>query len=384
MLEIRDIYKNYEGRPLLKGISFRVEEGETVCLLGPSGSGKSTLLRIIAGLEQAERGAVLWDGQDLTEVPVHRRRFGLMFQDYALFPHRSVFDNVAFGLRVQQVARAEVRNRVEAALEQVHMSAFANRRVTDLSGGEQQRVALARALTPRPRLLMLDEPLGALDRALREQLTGELRELLHAGDVPAIYVTHDQEEAFSIADRLLLLRDGQIVQSGTPAEMYACPANGWVAAFLGLTNLLAGEIISTRPLRVKTEVGVFQPAVSEVSQREPRTGDAVIVLLRPGGVEATSGRVSATFAGAAATPGGEKTTPPGGAEAQNTISGIVEDVVFREQGYRVRLRTEGDGAFQFILDQFLLDDAVAVNEPLTLTLRPEAIQCLPVEVEPHG
>ena len=171
MLEIRDIWKSYEGQPLLNGVSFSLEAGETVCLLGRSGSGKSTLLRIIAGLETAERGQVLWQGQDLSAVPVHLRQFGLMFQDYALFPHRDVAENVGFGLRMQGLSKAEISLRVAEALEQVNLAAFAKRRVTDLSGGEQQRVALARALAPRPRLLMLDEPLGALDRALREQLS---------------------------------------------------------------------------------------------------------------------------------------------------------------------------------------------------------------------
>ncbi|MGD0708243.1 MAG: ABC transporter ATP-binding protein, partial [Anaerolineaceae bacterium] len=202
MLEVRQIFKDFEGQPLLKGVSLTVSQGETVCLLGPSGSGKSTLLRIIAGLEPAESGQVLWDGRDLKEVPVYQRRFGLMFQDYALFPHKNVADNVAFGLRMQNLPADEIKQRVQEALEQVHLQAFARRRVTDLSGGEQQRVALARALAPRPLLIMLDEPLGAMDRALREQLIGEIRGLLHETRIPAIYVTHDQEEAFTIADRL--------------------------------------------------------------------------------------------------------------------------------------------------------------------------------------
>ena len=177
-LSLHEITKNYEGKPLLNGISFEVVSGETLCLLGRSGSGKSTLLRIIAGIESADGGSVQWDGEDLGECPTHLRRFGLMFQDYALFPHQNVAENVAFGLRMQGVTRAEIDRRVKAALEQVNMAGFANRRVTDLSGGEQQRVALARALAPAPRLLMLDEPLAALDRALRQQLQQELREVL--------------------------------------------------------------------------------------------------------------------------------------------------------------------------------------------------------------
>ncbi len=193
MLTVENIYKTYEDQPLLKGVSFTVGAHESVCLLGASGSGKSTLLRIIAGLESAESGRILWQSQDLKPVPVHRRQFGLMFQDYALFPHRTVAENVAFGLRMQNLPRPEITNRVAEALDQVNLGSFSGRRVTDLSGGEQQRVALARALAPRPRLLMLDEPLGALDRALREQVMEGLRRLLHATGIPAVYVTHDQD-----------------------------------------------------------------------------------------------------------------------------------------------------------------------------------------------
>ncbi len=169
---------------------------------------------------------MLWKGEDLASVPTHQRNFGLVFQDYALFPHLTVAENVAFGLKMQNLPQDEIKLRVTASLEQVDLSGFANRSVTDLSGGEQQRVALARALAPRPRLLMFDEPLGALDRALRDHFLDELRDILHRSDVPAIYVTHDQEEAFAIADRIALLHDGQIVQEGTPAEVFARPVFG--------------------------------------------------------------------------------------------------------------------------------------------------------------
>ena len=269
MLKLTSITKSYDNQPLLKGISFSVASGEVLCLLGASGSGKSTILRIIAGLEEAESGDVAWDGESLAGMPTHQRRFGLMFQDYALFPHLNVFENVAFGLRMQKteskasqlwsekrVARPDrvesggasareasdngqtIPERVMECLELVHLTGFEHRRVAELSGGEQQRVALARALAPRPRLLMLDEPLGALDRALKESLLDELRHILRGAGIPAIYVTHDQQEAFTLADRIILLRDGQIAQVGTPPEVFANPANGWVASFLGLGNVV--------------------------------------------------------------------------------------------------------------------------------------------------
>ena len=216
MLEIEDIHKTYEGMPLLEGVSLKVDPGETVCLLGPSGGGKSTLLRIAAGLEQPESGRVLWNGEEITRMPPHRRGFGLMFQDYALFPHLNVEENVAFGLRMQTLPAERIRREVKSALEKVELEGFERRRTEELSGGEQQRVALARTLAPRPKLIMLDEPLGALDRALREQLAGQLHRLLKELRIPSLYVTHDQEEAFAVAQRVALLHAGRIVQSGRP------------------------------------------------------------------------------------------------------------------------------------------------------------------------
>ncbi len=255
MLELRDIFKTYKGKPLLRGISFSVAEGETVCLLGASGSGKSTLLRMIAGLENPERGLILFNGLDLAQTPTHLRDFGLVFQDYGLFPHLNIFDNVAFGLRMRNLPDGEINSCVSALLKQVNLTEFECRKVTDLSGGEQQRVALARALAPQPRLLMFDEPLGALDRTLKESLLQELRSILHETKIPAIYVTHDQDEAFTIADRILLLHEGEIVREGTPAEVWSNPGSAWAARFLDAGNVLDGIIVSSG--QVKTECGVF-------------------------------------------------------------------------------------------------------------------------------
>jgi ABC-type Fe3+/spermidine/putrescine transport system ATPase subunit len=257
-LQVVAIEKTYEGSPLLKGISFEVKTGEVLCLLGRSGSGKSTLLRIIAGIESAERGRVLWNGEDMCEVPTHLRRFGLMFQDYALFPHLNVHDNVAFGLKMQGEDKETIDRKVTTALEQVNLADFGNRGVADLSGGEQQRVALARALAPEPRLLMLDEPLAALDRALRAQLQEELREVLHRTDIPAIYVTHDQDEALALGDRIALLNEGEIVQIGTPEEVYRRPKNEWVAQFLGMENIFEGKVVRLEPFTVSTGFGELE------------------------------------------------------------------------------------------------------------------------------
>lgn len=343
MLEVRDIHKTYEGQPLLRGISLQVAAGETVCLLGRSGSGKSTLLRIIAGLESPEKGDVLWDGQSLRGVPVHQRRFGLMFQDYALFPHRSVYENVAFGLRMQGLSPDQIRARVLESLERVDMAGFSNRRVTDLSGGEQQRVALARALAPRPRLLMLDEPLGSLDKTLREQLVEQLRLLLHQMNIPAIYVTHDQEEAFAVSDRLILLHNGLIEQEGTPAEVYDSPNTPWVAQFLGLSNLLAGEVVEPDPLRVRTPLGLFE--LNRPPENAPAPNEKVDILLRPSGA-----RVASSDGGV------------------NRIEGVVEDVVFRGEAFRVTLALEHGYSFTFFLEE-----KPALGQPLSLELDRDAV-----------
>jgi len=255
MLELKHIEKNYNRLPLLEDVSFSVGKDETVCILGPSGGGKSTLLRIIAGLEKPAAGQVLWDGREISTVPPHLREFGLMFQDYALFPHLNVFDNIAFGLQMHQLAEDEINRRVEEALEIISLRQVADRSVTDLSGGEKQRVAFARALAPKPNLLMLDEPMGSLDRALRDQLIKELHMLISKMDIPVIYVTHDQEEAFSIADRILILHEGRIVQSGSPQYIYTHPADLWVASFFGLNNRLEGKICSIDPVTAETAIG---------------------------------------------------------------------------------------------------------------------------------
>jgi thiamine transport system ATP-binding protein len=218
----------------LDGVDLSVHDGEIVAVLGPSGSGKSTLLRAIAGLEPLAAGTIAWDGTDLAGTPPHKRRFGLMFQDYALFPHKDVAGNVGFGLRMQGHAQPDVERRVTEVLALVDLEGFEHRSVTTLSGGEQQRVALARALAPEPRLLMLDEPLGALDRTLRERLTVDLEQLLHRLGMTSIYVTHDHAEARAIGDQLVVMRAGRVEQIGTPDDVVAHPANEFVAEFVGL------------------------------------------------------------------------------------------------------------------------------------------------------
>lgn len=242
MLELRNITKQFDGKPVLAGIDLHVPEGEVLALLGPSGSGKSTLLSIVAGLELPDSGHVLWHGVDITHTPPHQRGFGLMFQDYALFPHRDVFGNVAFGLQMAKLPAEDAARRVQAALAMVGLQGFERRDVSSLSGGEQQRVALARALAPQPQLLMLDEPLGSLDRALRTRLLSQLAEILRSQQLTSLYVTHDQEEAYAIADRVAILNAGRLAQIGAPQELYRKPASAFVARFLGMHNVFPAHI----------------------------------------------------------------------------------------------------------------------------------------------
>jgi len=346
LLEVRDIYKNYEGAPLLKGVSLSVESGETLCLLGRSGSGKSTLLRIITGLETADRGEVFWNGSSIDAVPAWQRRFGLMFQDYALFPHRSVEENVAFGLRMQGEQKAHIAARVKEALDLVNMTGFEKRRVTDLSGGEQQRIALARALAPQPRLLMLDEPLAALDRALRTELQEELRGLLHQTGIPAIYVTHDQEEAFMLGDRIAILAEGVIEQQGSPEEVYNHPKNRRVAEFLGMSNFLEGEVVSVDPLIVKNPVGAFEPG--SCNRENIAVGSRVNLLFKPAAEIVKKEN-----------------------NENNSVSGIVTECVFQGLDYKLRVSIEGAGVMEFNVLE-----GCPVDQPVSLSLDARSIVCL--------
>jgi len=241
-LEIRQLYKSFGEVQALRGVSFDVAEGEVVAVLGPSGCGKSTLLALIAGLEPADRGEIRWKGVLQDGIPTHQRGFGLMFQDYMLFPHRNVFQNVAFGLEMQHRSHQEIETRVHQMLEFVGLNGYRERQIHALSGGEQQRVALARALAPGPRLLMLDEPFSSLDRTLREGLVSGLRRVLKRMHQTALYITHDQEEAFGLADRVVVMQAGQVAQTGTPEAIYTQPVSVFVARFLGFKNIFSGTL----------------------------------------------------------------------------------------------------------------------------------------------
>ncbi|MGK5692240.1 ABC transporter ATP-binding protein [Streptomyces sp. URMC 128] len=242
LLALEGATVRFGGRAVLDAVDLEVAEHEVVCVLGPSGSGKSTLLRVVAGLQPLDFGRVVLDGHDQADVPAHRRGVGLMFQDHQLFPQRDVGGNVAFGLRMRGTSKRQQADRVKELLDLVGLPGASRRAVAALSGGEQQRVALARALAPSPRLLMLDEPLGQLDRSLRERLVVELKELFGRLGTTVLAVTHDQGEAFALADRVVVMRDGRIAQSGTPLEVWQRPADAFVARFLGFENVVEAAV----------------------------------------------------------------------------------------------------------------------------------------------
>jgi thiamine transport system ATP-binding protein len=250
MLRVEDVSVSFDGKAALDRVTLEVAEGEVVTVLGPSGSGKSTLLRVVAGLQRPDSGRVLLDGKDLSSVPAHRRGIGLVFQDHALFHHRDVWGNVAFGLRMRGDSRERIEQRVRECLELVGLDGLERRSVATLSGGEQQRVALTRALAPEPRVLLLDEPLGSLDRRLRDRLLEDLIGIFDRLRVTALHVTHDRAEAFALGDRVVVMRDGRIVQVGSPDELWARPADEDTARFLGL-NVLDGRAIRPEAVAVR-------------------------------------------------------------------------------------------------------------------------------------
>jgi spermidine/putrescine ABC transporter ATP-binding subunit len=288
-VEVRNAVKRYGTVAALDHVSVAVPEGEFFGLLGPSGSGKTTLLRAIAGFVVPDSGEIRIDGQRIEGVPVHKRGIGMVFQNYALFPHLSVFDNVAFGLQVRGVASGEIGSRVTESLRLVRLSGLEERRPRQLSGGQQQRVALARALVTRPKVLLLDEPLGALDKRLRQEMQVELKLIQRTVGITTIFVTHDQEEALTLSDRIAILSDGRLVQVGPPAEVYERPATRFAAEFLGEANLFAGRvdgnalrtaaglsIASARPLPGGAEALIaVRPEKIQLAEPGARTADGV-------------------------------------------------------------------------------------------------------------
>ena len=334
------------------GIDLTITGGEFFSLLGPSGCGKTTTLRLIAGLEQPTSGQILLDGADVSNVPAHKRNVNTVFQSYALFPFLSVFDNVAFGLRNRRLQKQEITGRVEQALDLVQLRAYAKRRPRQLSGGQQQRVALARALVLNPAVLLLDEPLGALDAQLRRSLKVELKALQERVGITFLYVTHDQEEALTMSDRLAVMRDGRIVQIGTPHEVYEEPTDVYVADFLGVSNLMEVDVVGRGP----------------GPDRQVRLGDFHLTV-RHGDDDVTD------HAHAVIRPERVR-IEPFGTGGPNRVAAMVERLVFLGSATQVILRLAAGTQLQALVQNDGAPGELAQGTPVHVFLAPDALRLL--------
>ena len=309
LVEIKNLTKEYDGDIILKGIDLTIHQNEFVTLLGPSGCGKTTLLRIIGGFDTPTSGEVKFDGKDLIQIPSYKREINTVFQKYALFPHLNVFDNIAFGLRMKKVPESEVKERVNRMLKMVKLFDYANRRIDSLSGGQQQRIAIARALVNRPKVLLLDEPLGALDLKLRQDMQYELKEIQREMGITFIFVTHDQEEALTMSDNIVVLNDGLIQQIGTPVDIYNEPRNRFVANFIGESNIVRGVMLED----YKVE---FENHVFECVDRGYNANEVVDIVIRPEDLQIVS-------------------------KDKGAFTGVVDTVIFKGVHYEIIVMVEG-------------------------------------------
>ena len=320
-LEITNISKRYGDKTAVDQVNIHIHRGEIISLLGPSGCGKSTLLKIIAGLEEFDSGTVSLTNRSLEGVAPEDRNFGLMPQDLVLFPHLNVWDNIAFGLRMQRQSQINIQSRVNDLLTLVGLPDQGERNVQELSGGEQQRVALARSLAPEPKLLMLDEPMGALDRRLREDLYLHVKAILKEVGVTAIYVTHDHDEAFAVSDRAVVMQNGKFIQIGTPEKLYTTPSNAFIANFLGFRNIFPATITSQpHSSNLKTPIGIFEVAPNQVPRAFEENEATLLVPNQSITIQNADKLTTATKA----------------------ISGVIESKIFQQGYYRiqVKVRTE--------------------------------------------
>ncbi len=307
LIELVDISKDFDGEEALKNINLYIRDGEFLTLLGPSGCGKTTMLRIIAGFEAPSSGKVFIDGKDVTNVPAYKRKVNTVFQKYALFPHLNVSDNVAFGLKLRKIEKSKIEKKVHEMLEMVELQGFETRSVEALSGGQQQRVAIARALANEPEVLLLDEPLGALDLKLRKEMQLELKRMQQQLGITFIYVTHDQEEALTMSDTIVVMRKGVIQQIGTPIDIYNEPKNAYVADFIGESNILPGVMVEDYFVE-------FSGKGFNCVDKGFTPNEAVDVVIRPEDI---------------------KIVPP----SDGTLSGVVSSVVFMGVHYEMQIDT---------------------------------------------
>ena len=338
IIELKNISKSFDGEKVLDNISLDIYDNEFITLLGPSGCGKTTTLRMIGGFEQPDQGDIIFMGDRINDVPAHKRNVNTVFQKYALFPHLNVFENVAFPLREKKVPKEEIEEKVTEMLSLVMLSNFAKRRVTSLSGGQQQRVAIARALIAQPKVLLLDEPLGALDLKLRKDMQQELKKIQKATGITFVFVTHDQEEALTMSDTIVVMSEGRIQQIGTPIDIYNEPQNAFVADFIGESNILDGVMIDDYKVHFSSHV--FDCVDKGFAPKEP-----VDVVVRPEDVDITT-------------------------EDKGMLKGVVTSVTFMGVHYEVIVDI---GGFKWMIQT---TDFVDVDEHIGLSIDPDAIHIM--------
>ena len=338
LIRLQGVSKAFDGETILDNISLDIHDKEFVTLLGPSGCGKTTTLRIIGGFETADSGEVFFDGKEISQVPPYRRLVNTVFQKYALFPHLNVYENVAFGLRLKKTPEEEIKQKVQEMLAMVNLKGFERRRVTTLSGGQQQRVAIARALVNHPRVLLLDEPLGALDLKLRKDMQSELKKIQRATGITFIYVTHDQEEALSMSDVVVVMSGGHIQQIGSPVDIYNEPVNAFVADFIGESNIVDGFMPADHKVRFAGHT--FECLDGGFEKNEP-----VDVVIRPEDVDVVPAD-------------------------KGMLTGVVSSVTFKGDYYEIIVDVQG---FKWMLET---SDYAAPDTTIGLYIEPEAIHVM--------
>ena len=338
LIELKGISKSYDGEKVIDSMNLYIRDGEFITFLGPSGCGKTTTLRIIGGFETADEGQLYFDGVEISDVPAYKRHINTVFQKYALFPHLNVYENIAFPLRLKKKSEEEIKTRVTEMLKMVALSGFENKSVSTLSGGQQQRVAIARALVSHPKVLLLDEPLGALDLKLRKDMQNELKTIQQAVGITFIYVTHDQEEALSMSDTVVVIADGEIQQIGTPTDIYNEPKNAFVADFIGESNIIDGIMLEDR--RVRFSSHTFDCVDGGFDKNEP-----VDVVVRPEDVDVVP-------------------------VEQGMLTGKVSSVTFKGVHYEIIVDIKG---FKWMIQS---TDYVAPDATIGLFIEPEAIHIM--------
>ena len=338
LIEVKGISKSYDGEKVINSMNLYIRDGEFITFLGPSGCGKTTTLRIIGGFETADEGQLYFDGVEISEVPAYKRHINTVFQKYALFPHLNVYENIAFPLRLKKKEEDEIKTRVTEMLKMVALSGFENKSVSTLSGGQQQRVAIARAVVSHPKVLLLDEPLGALDLKLRKDMQNELKTIQQAVGITFIYVTHDQEEALSMSDTIVVIADGEIQQIGTPTDIYNEPKNAFVADFIGESNIIDGIMLEDKKVRFSSHT--FDCVDGGFEKNEP-----VDVVVRPEDVDVVP-------------------------VEQGMLTGKVTSVTFKGVHYEIIVDIKG---FKWMIQS---TDYVAPDAIIGLFIEPEAIHIM--------